>query len=732
MGSSSIGRKFGYLCGYKDIFDNLKKEVEKLNETKESLQRRFDVGKGNGQGIEEIVDEWLISTIDEAGKFVEDEQKAKKKCFNWLCPNLKNRYQLSRKAVGKVKAVVELQEQGKFDEVSGVTVPKYRLHGQAEGFLAFTSRTSILDKILDALADDSVNKIGVYGKGGIGKTTLVKEVAREVKEDKLFDKVVFAEVSRTPDVKRIQGQIADQLDLKFHAESESERAMMLCDRLKEEKMLVILDNIWTGLDLERVGIPSGDDHKACKVLLTSRMLYVLSNDMGCQKNYLVSVLTKDEAWSLFQKMVGDYIDNRDLQPIAVGVASICVGWPIVIVTVATALRNKSVLEWKDALLKLSRSSLENITDVDPVVYSTIELSYNHLDDQEAKLTFLLCSLMKHPYDVPIMDLLKYAVGLGLFNDTNTMEETRDRVYSLVHKLKDSGLLCDGHTGECFSMHDVVRDVAISIASREQHVFTLQNTVVQREWTGKDILKTCTPISSHNRNIVELPEGLECPQLKLFYMNAKDSFRKMPDNFFTGRTELRVLVLTEMLLLFLPSSFHLLVNLQTLCLDQCILGDIATIGNLKKLQILSLCCSNIQHLPGEIGQLTQLRLLDLSNCPNLKVISPNVISSLSHLEELFMGNTSVEWESEGLNIDGNNANLDEFQHLCHLTRLEIHIKDAKILPKGLFSREFQRYKIFIGDVWDWFGNYDNTRTLKLKLSTNGCLEDGVIMQLKTYI
>lgn len=66
-------------------------------------------------------------------------------------------------------------------------------------------------------------------------------------------------------------------------------------------------------------------------------------------------------------------------------------------------------------------------------------------------------------------------------------------------------------------------------------------------------------------------------------------------------------------------------------------------------------------------------------------------------------------------------------MSHLTTLEIHICDAMILPKGLFSKKLERYKIFIGDEWDWSGNYKNKRLLKLKLYTsNG---DKIVMQLK---
>ena len=67
------------------------------------------------------------------------------------------------------------------------------------------------------------------------------------------------------------------MGLKFYEESESRRARRLCERLKKEKkILVILDNIWASLDFEKVGIPFGDNHKGCKVLMTARNPDVLS------------------------------------------------------------------------------------------------------------------------------------------------------------------------------------------------------------------------------------------------------------------------------------------------------------------------------------------------------------------------------------------------------------------------------------------------------------------------
>ncbi|KAH9727223.1 Disease resistance protein [Citrus sinensis] len=614
-------------------------------------------------------------------------------------------------------------KEGKLDDV-WITGSKDMWLRSNQGYKSFESRKSILCDILDWLTSPNVNMIGVYGIGGVGKTALMHEVLFEAKKQNLFDQVIFVLASSTANVKRIQDEIADQLCLELCKGTESERARTLFDRLwKENKILVILDDICTSIDLVTVGIPFGNAHRGCKILLASRYRDILVSEMHSQYNYCVSVLNKEEAWSLFKKMVGDYVEDSDLESIAIQVANECGGLPLAIVIVARALRNKPLSEWKGALLKL-RSSAGKL---DALVYSSIELSYNYLIDQVLKSAFLLCGLLKHPYDASVMDLLKHGMGLGLFEGIYTMQERRDRVYALVHILKDSCLLLDGRTEDWFSMHDIVRNVAISIASRDHHVIRVRNDILV-EWLNNDILKNCSAVFLNDIKTGVLPEGLEYPQLDFFCMNSKDPFFKMPENFFTGMSKLRGLALSEMQLLSLPPSVHLLSNLQTLCLDQCVVGDISIIGNLKKLEILSLVDSDIERLPNEIGQLTQLRCLDLSFCRNLKVIPPNVISKLTQLEELYMGNTSVKWEFEGLNIERSNASLQELRHLSQLTTLEIQIQDAMILPKGLFSKKLERYKIYIGDEWDWSGKSDNTRALKLKLCSSIYLDE-ILMQLK---
>ena len=79
----------------------------------------------------------------------------------------------------------------------------------------------------------------------MGKTTLMKQVAEQAKQEKLFTTEVYIDVSWTRDsekhqqgIAKIQQQIADMLGLEFKRKDESTRAVELKTRLKEVKTLL--------------------------------------------------------------------------------------------------------------------------------------------------------------------------------------------------------------------------------------------------------------------------------------------------------------------------------------------------------------------------------------------------------------------------------------------------------------------------------------------------------------
>ncbi|TYI08373.1 hypothetical protein ES332_A10G293800v1 [Gossypium tomentosum] len=537
---SAIINHVKYLSNHQQNVETLKDQAEKLKDARDRVQHSVDAAQRNGEEIEHDVNNWM-SAVDrkipeQVEKVMQDEEKAKKKCFICLCPNFWTRYKHSLKAAEEAKAVAKLLEQGKFDGVSylvplqSITVPPVK------GYEEFESRTSVLNEIMEALKDDSVSVIGVHGMGGIGKTTLVKEIARKVK-DKLFDSVVIATVTQAIDIEKIQNTIAELLGLKFEEQSTDGKAVRLRERLKkEERVLVVLDDIWGKVDIEEVGIPLGDEHKGCKLLLTSRELNVLSNEMDAQKCFAIGSLNELEAWDLFKKKAGDCVESYDLKPTATKVAKKCAGLPIAIATVAGALRNKRLFEWKNALRELERPSSSNFSGI-TAAYSAIEWSFNYLESEEVKLTFLLCCVIGH--NGLVEKLMRYTVGLGLFGGVSTMDEARNKVLTVVANLKASSLLLDGYNDEHFDIHDVVSDAALVIASRDYCMLVLRDHVPM-DWSDKKKMNSWSWISlTCPQIIVELPKELECSGLFLFHMSHYGSV-EIPPNFFRRIESLKVM------------------------------------------------------------------------------------------------------------------------------------------------------------------------------------------------
>jgi disease resistance protein RPS2 len=77
-------------------------------------------------------------------------------------------------------------------------------------------------------------------------------------------------------------------------------------------------------------------------------------------------------------------------------------------------------------------------------------------------------------------------------------------------------------------------------------------------------------------------------------------------------------------------------------------DLIRLRKLQRLKILVFkWCSSIEELPGEIGELKELRLLDVTGCRRLRRIPVNFIGRLKKLEELLIGGHSFKgWDDVG--------------------------------------------------------------------------------------
>ncbi|KAG5555944.1 hypothetical protein RHGRI_006553 [Rhododendron griersonianum] len=699
-----IRQQFKYLCCFNSHITELETKLGDLEATRQVVQMGADEIRRQARDVRPDIKAWLKSVNEvttEVKGIIQDMEKVEEGCLNGWCSNLKLRYSLSMQAVTKTKVLIDLSDVGvQYTQ----TLPSYSspLPGLEtitnKDFMGFESRRLTMEEIIKALKHDEINLIGVCGMGGVGKTTMVNEVAKRAKEDNHFDEVAIAVVSQEPNLTHVQACIADTLGLKNLRDLASPiaRADLLRKRLLQDnkKVLVILDDIWAEFDLKAMGIPLEGADKNVKVLYTSRTRD-LWHDLGTKKEIPLEILSKDEAWQLFREKAGDSADDPDLQPIAKQILDECGCLPLALVLIGSALSKKSGRNAIKAIWEgmLDRLTCATSTPVDKRLYSRLELSYECLEGEEAKRLFLLCCLFQEDEYIRIEDLARYVLGLSLFDGINEMEKVRRQVFLIVDDLKSRYLLLDGknETEECVKVHDVVRDMGISIASKNKFALVIHGEV--SEWPKKDTYKHYTCISLISRKITELPRGLTSPNLEFLLLDCK-KLKELPCNFFEGMGELKVLVLKNFEgILSLPSSAR---NLHTLCISffNGKLDNVSEFGGLFSLKTLSFRISRMEELPEEIGELVYLRLLDLRGNQRLKRIPPNVISRLVDLEELYIIREFMDWEGEGKEEEGRNANLRELESLSNLNTLEISIRSDVLIPKVRIFSKLKIYKVII--------------------------------------
>nr|UBY07058.1 NBS-LRR disease resistance protein [Dasypyrum villosum] len=363
--------------------------------------------------------------------------------------------------------------------------------------------------------------ITVSGMGGLGKTTLVTNVYEREKVN--FQTSAWMVVSQTYTLEALLRKLLEKV-----AEQPSSPNIDRMDvhdlkeeikrKLKDRKCLIVLDDVWKKEVYSQMRDAFQNSH-ASRIIITTRNNHVAAIAHSTRRIDL-KPLGNAHAFELFCRRVfyikkdHEYECPNHLMKTARSIVDRCQGLPLAILSIGGLLssRPQTQYSWGQIYNQLSTELSNN-----DHLRAVLNLSYHDLSG-DLRNCLLYCSLFPEDYPMSRESLVRLWVAEGFVcSKGNSIpeevaeENLMELIYRNMLEVKETDEL--GRVSTCM-MHDIVRDLALCVASEEQFVCandyaTLihMNKDVRRlsscGWKGNTALKIKLPLSSESSYLTVL-------------------------------------------------------------------------------------------------------------------------------------------------------------------------------------------------------------------------------------
>ncbi|XP_052197914.1 disease resistance protein RPV1-like isoform X2 [Diospyros lotus] len=565
-----------------------------------------------------------------------------------------------------------------------------------KGLIGIDSRIERVKSLL-CIGKSDYEVVGIWGMGGIGKTTIAEAVFNQISgqfEGNCFIANVREESKRCGGLvhlrKKVLSQILEEEYVDFGTPNISQ---FMKSRLKRKKVLIVLDDVNTLNQLQTLAKQLDGFGPGSRIIITTRDKRLLRN-CGVNKIYEVEAFNNHEARKLFCKYAFKQ-DNphKDLMVFVDKVVSYAKGNPLALKVMGASLYQKTIQDWESALNKLNKVS-------DPDIQNLLKLSYDGLNKEEKEIFLdIACFFKGSGRDIVtrILDGCYFAAEFGLsvlidkslitISSLDTIN-MHDLLQELGHELvRQESFSQPGKRSRLHNQKDVclvlrrnmgteaVKSIFLNMSEMKgMHInspifeniwnlrflkfYDVPNYISKvhcpnhlpdgmryLHWDGYP--SKALPSSFNSEKLVELhlcgsklkqlwDGAMDVPNLRRLDLSGSQHLTRIPE--FSNAPCLECVNLQSCKnLLDSGSSFQHLEGLRLLSLYFCekFRSFPKLAGNIENLYLLG---AAIEEVPSSIESLTKLSTLDLSNCAMLKQISPNIFK-LKSLRSLFFGGCS---------------------------------------------------------------------------------------------
>ncbi|ESQ42237.1 hypothetical protein EUTSA_v10012605mg [Eutrema salsugineum] len=590
---------------------------------------------------------------------------------------------------------------------------------------------SVEELMAHLVGENGFQVVSICGMGGIGKTTLARQVFHHEMVRRRFNGFAWVFVSQECRQKHVWRVILQCLRPKNEEQRIAEMTVSglqdeLFKLLETQKCLIVLDDLWSISAWELIK-PAFPHRSGSKILLTSRNEGVgFHPDLRCVI-FRPRCLTHDESWEVFQKIALFERNDIEFQVDDVKeeiqqMLKHCGGLPLAVKTLGGLLATKrSASEWRKVHNNIGSYIAGEVGENGgngSLVFNVLSLSYEDLPSH-LKHCFLYLAHFPEDHEIQTETLFNYWVAEGIVMVYGEESTIVDVAEDYLEELVKRSMVLVGKRNtvtsriESCRLHDVVREVCLFKAKEENFIQTFSAQSRISEATRARRLAVHLVDDDENEPVIFQQRQIQNPKARtLLYITRDFSPWILSTRSFRGLRSLRVLDLfgAQFRRRKLPKSIGKLIHLRYLSLKETNLSVLpSSLGNLELLVYLDLeIYETMVHIPNVLKKMKKLRYLmlpdelsnktklELSGLVNLETLKNFSLKHSSVQDLINMTKLRTLWVCCASDNPGEEvlpvslgASLKDLEELMLYNKRNGQVQPAKIIDAGSLVYGFQR-------------------------------------------